>query len=83
MLIASMIVKAPSEKAPEIAAALEKIPGLTLYGVHKENNIIVVAEAETAGELEKLSESIMMEFPEVLGVFPTYLTSDLSVFSIG
>jgi hypothetical protein len=43
----------------------------------------VVAEAETTEELEKLSESIMVKFPEVVGVFPTYLTSDLSVFSIG
>lgn len=80
MLIASMIVKAPAENAPGIAQALEKIPGLTLYGVHKEENIIVVAEAESAAELEKLSQSIMLEFPEVIGVFPTYLASDESAF---
>jgi nitrate reductase NapAB chaperone NapD len=76
MLIASMIVKVVPEKAEEVAQSLGRIPNVTTYGVHKENNIIVVAEAHDVEQLENLSKYLMMEYENVLGVFPTYLTSD-------
>jgi nitrate reductase NapAB chaperone NapD len=71
-----MIVRVAPEKAEETAKKLEQISNLTTYGVHKECNIIVVAEADDAEELENLSRRIMNEFPGITGVFPTYVTFD-------
>lgn len=76
MLIASMIVKVAPEKANEISQLLGRIPNVASYGVHKENNIIVVAEAHDEEQLEKLSKYILEEYDEVLGVFPTFVGSD-------
>lgn len=76
MIIASMIVKVVPEKAEDIAQQLRRIPNVTTYGVHKENNIIVVAEAHDEEQLQNLSKYIMEEFEDVWGVFPTYMTSD-------
>ncbi len=76
MLIASMIVKVVPEKAEEVTQQLERIPNVTTYGVHKEKNLIIVAEAHDAEQLENLSKYIMNTFDGVLGVFPTYVTAD-------
>jgi len=79
MLIASMIVKVVPEKAEEVVQSLGRIPNVTTYGVHKENNLILVAEAHDVEQLENLSKYIMNTFDEVLGVFPTYVTADEGV----
>ncbi len=76
MLIASMIVKVLPEKAIETEKLMEQYPNVTTYGVHKDNNIIIVVEANDAQELESLSRRIMNAHEAVLGVFPTYVTTD-------
>ncbi|MDZ7291555.1 MAG: chaperone NapD [candidate division KSB1 bacterium] len=76
MLIASMIVKVVPEKAEEVMQQLRRVPNVTTYGVHKENNLIIVAEAHDAEQLENLSKYLTTEFEGVLGVFPTYVTAD-------
>jgi len=76
MLIASMIVKSVPEKAEETAQLLGRIPNVTTYGVHKDNNIIVVAEAHDVKQLENLSKYLLNEYDDVIGVFPTYLRWD-------
>ncbi len=78
MIVASMIIKVKPEKAEETAKLISEIPSITTYGVHKEDNIIAVIEAETGKELESLSQSILREFENVLGLYPTYLTTDES-----
>lgn len=76
MLVASMIVKITPEKAEEVAQQLERIPNVTTYGVHKQNNIIVVVEAHDEAQLENFSKYITEEFDGVLGVFPTFVAVD-------
>ncbi len=76
MLIASMIVKVMPDKAEEIALFLERLPNVTNYGVHKENNIIVVIEAHDEEQLENLAKYILDSYEDVLGVFPTFVGSD-------
>jgi nitrate reductase NapAB chaperone NapD len=76
MLIASSIVKVVPEKAEEVRELLNQIPKVTTYGIHKESNIIIVAEAHDVEQLESLNNYILEQFPDVLAVFPTYLTSD-------
>jgi nitrate reductase NapAB chaperone NapD len=76
MLIASMIVKAEPELAEEVARQLGRVPGVTTYGVHKEENIVVVAEAQDEAQLENLAEYILESFEGAWGVFPTFVGSD-------
>ncbi len=76
MYIASMIVKVFPEKAQNVLTQLERIENVTTYGIHKKENIIVVAEAPEVKELEMLTRYIMDTFEDVTGVFPTYLTYD-------
>ncbi len=73
MLISSMLVKVIPEKADEIAQLLERIPNVTNYGVHNENNIVIVVESHDKEQLENLCKYIMESYEDVLGVFPTYV----------
>lgn len=75
-LISSMIVRVKPEKADEILAQLKKIPDVETYGVHKEENIILVAEGRDVGQIENLVAYINQEFADVVGVYPTYLSWD-------
>jgi len=79
MLVTSMIVKVDPAKAQELARQFGRIRGVTTYGVHKENNIVVVAEARDEGQLENLARYIAESFEGVWGVFPTFVASDESV----
>jgi nitrate reductase NapAB chaperone NapD len=76
MLIASMVVKTRPDAAQDVMLSLGKLPGVTTHGVHGESNIILLAEAETEEDMESLTKYIMNEFKGVLGIFPTYLSSD-------
>ena len=75
-LISSMIVRVKPEKAEEIAQQLKKIPNVETHGVHKEENIILVAEGRDVRQIENLVTYINQEFPDVAGVYPTYLNWD-------
>lgn len=76
MLVASMIVKAEPELAEEVARQLGRVPGVTTYGVHKEENIVVVAEAHDVEQLENLTRYILENFEGAWGVYPTFVGSD-------
>jgi nitrate reductase NapAB chaperone NapD len=79
MLVASMVVKVEPEHAAEAARQLGRIPGVTTYGVHKEENIVVVAEAHDEGQLENLARYIMGNFEGVWGIYPTFVASEDSL----
>jgi nitrate reductase NapAB chaperone NapD len=76
MLVASMIVKVEPAQAEEVARQLGRMPGVTTYGVHKEENVVVVAEAHDEAQLENLGKYILAEFEGVWGVYPTFVASD-------
>lgn len=76
MLISSMIVKVEPAKAEKVAHQLGRVPNVTTYGVHRENNVIIVAEMHDAEQLENLSKYILNEFDGVSGIFPTYVAVD-------
>ncbi len=76
MLIASMIVKVVATDAEAVQAQLQRLPNVATYGIHKEDNIILVTEARSVEELEQLAKHITHEVAGVLGVFPTYVTED-------
>jgi nitrate reductase NapAB chaperone NapD len=76
MIISSMIVTTKTGKAEETALNLKRIPNVSTHGVYKGDNIIVVAEAEKEEDLVNLARYIMNEYPDVLGTFPTFISSD-------
>jgi len=71
-----MIIKTEDGKAEDVVLKLKGIPNLTTHGIYKENNIIVVLEAEKEEELENLSRYIMNEFDGIIGTFPTFIASE-------
>lgn len=76
MIIASMIIKALPENIDELVLKLNNIPNVTTYGVHKEENIIVLIEADSEDQLKDLSRYINSEFDGVLGTYPTFISSE-------
>lgn len=76
MLVASMIVKAEPEKAEEVARLLGRVPGVTTYGVHKDVNIVAVAEAHDVEQLDNLAKYIVDNLEGAWGVYPTFVGSD-------
>ncbi|MDZ7767538.1 MAG: chaperone NapD [Melioribacteraceae bacterium] len=53
MIIASMIIKALPENIDELVLELNNIPSVTTYGVHKEENIIVLVEADSGRSIKR------------------------------
>lgn len=76
MIISSMIIKALPENIDELVLELNNIPSVTTYGVHKEENIIVLVEADSEDQLKDLSRYINSEFDGVLGTYPTFIGSE-------
>lgn len=76
MIIASMIIKALPEHTDELVLKLNNIPNVTTYGVHKEENIIVLIEADSEDQLKDLSRYITSEFDGILGTYPTFISSE-------
>lgn len=76
MIIASMIIKALPENIDEVVLKLNNIPNVTTYGVHKEENIIVLIEADSEDQLKDLARYINSEFEGVLGTYPTFIGSE-------
>ena len=73
MPIAGVVVLTQSSHTQNVLESLQKQPNVTTYGVHKENHIIAVLEAETTKELKNMSEEITRGIPGVLGVYPAYI----------
>jgi nitrate reductase NapAB chaperone NapD len=76
MIIASMIVKTKTGMAEEVELQLKRVPNLTTHGIYKDDNIIVVMEAEKEEELVDLSRYIMNENEGILGTYPAFISSD-------
>jgi nitrate reductase NapAB chaperone NapD len=79
MIIASMIIKALPENIDEVVLKLNNIPNVTTYGVHKEENIIVLIEADSEDQIKDLARYINSEFDGILGTYPTFIGSDEDV----
>ena len=76
MIIASIIVKCDPEKIDEIALNISKIPNVSTHGVHKEDNLIVLIEAESEDELENFTRYIQSEYDGIMGTYPSFISSE-------
>jgi len=74
MPIAGVVILAEPEKTDEVLTRLNDTPNITTYGVHKENHIIAVFEAESSKGLEEISQQISRDIPGIQGIFPAYVS---------
>lgn len=77
MIIASVVVKTIEDKAENLVLKLNDIPNVTTHGIHKNDNIIVLIEADSAEHLEGIGKFINSEFEEVMGTYPTFISTDV------
>ena len=61
---------------PRVAARLAGEPGLTLAGADGDSRVAAILEAPDGAALEALSERLLAENAEILGVFPTFVGQD-------
>jgi len=73
MPIAGVVILTQPEKSQSVLNQLKGMPGVTTYGIHKENYIITVLEGDTLEEMKSKSEQIMSNVPGILGVYPSYI----------
>ena len=70
-----IFVTAPGAEL-RVAARLAREPGLTLAGGDGDSRIAAVWEAADGAALQTLSERLLADDPELLGVYPTYVAED-------
>jgi len=76
MLISGVVILIDPQKSARIFDALKAMAGVTSYGLHKENYIIAVFEAEDEKEMKSMSEDIARRIDGILGIYPTYMQFD-------
>lgn len=72
MAIAGLLVHALKAELPQVEAALRAMPGLTTYGCHQDQYVVVVADAP-ADHMERAVDGIQA-LKGVLTVYTTYVT---------
>jgi nitrate reductase NapAB chaperone NapD len=76
MIIASLIIKCDPSKVDEINLNISKLPNVTTHGIHKEDNLIVLIEAQNEDEIENFTRYIQAEFDGILGTYPSFISSE-------
>jgi nitrate reductase NapAB chaperone NapD len=74
MAIVGLLVQAGKEDLPAVEARLQELPELSTYGAHKEQYIVVVAEAP-AGQLQDVVARIN-RLKGVLATYTAYVTME-------
>jgi hypothetical protein len=75
MIVAGVVIETAPGAAPRVAARLlgERASGLELHGGDGDRRLAAVFTAADGAALEVLAERLVREYPDVLGVFPTYV----------
>ena len=69
-MIASMIVEIEAEAEGSVLQALDKIAGVSIYGI-KDHQIVTVVEGETAMAVNNIVRGIS-SLERIIGVYPVY-----------
>ena len=72
MAIMGFLVHAMADDVERVEAAVNRMQGMTTYGIHQDRYIVVVAEAPS----EKIDDEVdkINELPGVLTIYATYMT---------
>jgi hypothetical protein len=75
-VVAGVVVETVPGAQVRVAARLAREPGIELAGGDGERRIAAVWVGADGAGLERLSERILSQDPEVLGIFPTFVGTD-------
>jgi hypothetical protein len=75
-VVVGVVVETLPGAQVRVAARLAREPGIELAGGDGERRIAAVWTGADGAELERLSERILSQDPEVLGIFPTFVGTD-------
>ncbi len=73
MFLASMIFQVEPNGVDDTRKQLDKIPELSLHGLHDDDVIVAVAETEDEQRLQQLSERIIARYESIKTIYPTFL----------
>lgn len=76
MVVAGVVIETAHGTAPLVAGRLARRPGITLQGGDGASRIAAVIEAADGAALEALTERLLREDEQILGVFPTFVGAD-------
>jgi hypothetical protein len=76
MIFAGVVIETAPGAAPRVAARLLRERGLELHGGDGDRRLAAVFTGADAAALQALSERLVREDREVLGVFPTYVADE-------
>jgi hypothetical protein len=74
--IAGVVFVTSPGAGPRVAARLAGEPGLTIAGGDGDARIAAVWEGTDGAVLEALSEALLARDPDVVGVFPTFVSRE-------
>jgi nitrate reductase NapAB chaperone NapD len=77
MRVAGMIVTTAPGQADEVARHLGRVQGIRVYGIHRDVDVVLVAEAYDEEQIENLSGYIRWSFDGVRSVCTTLVPADL------
>ena len=76
MVVAGVLIETAPGAEPRVAARLLRRDGVKLQGGDGVRRIAAVLSGPTGAMLEALTERLLAEDDEILGVFPTFVGSD-------
>ena len=76
VIVAGVVIETVPGAAPRVAARLLHEPGLELLGGDGDRRLAAMFTGPAGGALEALAERLVHAFPDVIGVFPTYVAED-------
>jgi hypothetical protein len=76
VIVAGVVIETAPGAAPRVAARLQLERGLELHGGDGDRRLAAVFSGPDAAALEALSERLVRDDGEVLGIFPTYVAAE-------
>ena len=75
-VVAGVVLETVPGAEVRVAARLAREPGLELVGGDGDRRLAVVWTGPSGAELERLTERLLADDADVLGVFPTFVGTD-------
>ena len=75
-VVAGVVLETAPGAEVRVAARLAREPGLELVGGDGDRRLAVVWTGASGAELERLTERLLADDADVLGVFPTFVGTD-------
>ena len=75
-VVAGLVIETVPERAPEVAERIDGWQGLAIKGNDGDRRLAAVWTGEDGRLLEKLSEELVANDEQILGVFPTFVGQD-------